>query len=378
MEAVGRLAGGVAHDFNNLLTIIHLSAQFLERKMHPEDPLWSHVQSIRDADRQATSLVRQLLAFSRREIAKPQALNLNQVLGDLDRMLQRIIGEDIELKTRLGEGLWSVEIDPTQVEQVVVNLAVNARDAMPGGGKLSIETANVVLNEAYAAQHLDVVPGEYVLLAVGDTGLGMSEEVRAHVFEPFFTTKEKGKGTGLGLATVFGIVKQNRGHIGVESEVGLGTTFEIYLPRLAADQQTVPKRLRAYVELPAQGSETVLVVEDEAPVRDLVRDILEAQGYQVITAGDGLEGLEVAQHHEGPIHLLLTDVVMPRLSGRALAEQLRPMRPEMRVLFTSGYADDAIIHRGMLEEGVDFLPKPFELESLARKVRAILDGEEGY
>jgi PAS domain S-box-containing protein len=374
MEAVGRLAGGVAHDFNNLLTVIHLSARLLERALFPEDPIWPHVQRIQDAGERASNLTRQLLAFSRREIVELQVLSLNKVLGDLHMMLKRLISEDIELSTRLADDLWPVEIDPTQVEQVVVNLAVNAGDAMPGGGLLAIETANVVLDEAYAAHHLEVEPGEYVMLVVSDTGAGMSDEVKARLFEPFFTTKERGKGTGLGLATVFGIVKQNRGHIGVHSQPGEGTTFEVYLPR--AKGGVVPSdRSSAYLEASALGSETLLVVEDETQVRELMRDILVAQGYEVLTAQDGVAALQVAQQHEGPIHLLISDVVMPRMSGRALADQLRAMRPEIRVLFTSGYTDDAILRHGVLDKGTDFLAKPFELETLARRVRSVLDAK---
>ncbi len=372
MEAVGRLAGGVAHDFNNLLTVIHLSTRLLEKKLRPEDPLWVHVQRIQDAGQRATALVRQLLAFSRREIVEPKVLCLNQVLGELDEMLRRLISEDIEVTTRLTDDLWLVQIDPTQVEQVVVNLAVNARDAMPGGGRLTIETANVVVDEAYAAHHLSTQPGEYVLLAVSDTGTGMSDEVKAHLFEPFFTTKEEGKGTGLGLATVFGIVKQNRGHIWVYSEQGQGTTFKIYLPRVA---DGTPVLSRPPLQpAAARGTETLLLVEDEPQVLELTRDILLDQGYQVLTAGDGIEALRVAEAHEGPIHLLMTDVVMPRLGGKVLADQLRSTRPEMRVLFTSGYTDDAIVYHGVLDEGVHFLSKPFEPEALARKVRDVLDG----
>jgi PAS domain S-box-containing protein len=373
MEAVGRLAGGVAHDFNNVLTVIHLSSRLLEKKLHPQDPLWVHVQRIQDAGQRATNLIKQLLAFSRQEIVEPKVLDLNQVVGDLDKMLRRLIGEDVELTTRLAADLWLVKTDPTQVEQVVVNLAVNARDAMPIGGKLTLETANVVLDAAYAARHLDVEPGEYVMLAVSDTGTGMSAEVKARLFEPFFTTKEKGKGTGLGLATVFGIVKQNGGHIWVYSEVGEGTTFKIYLPRVVEGARAPSDRPREEAASAARGSETLLLVEDETEVRELVRDILEDQGYRVLTAQDGVEALQIAQEHERPIHLLITDVVMPRMSGKALADQLKSIRPQMRVLFTSGYTDNAIVHHGVLDEGVHFLSKPFELEALGRKVRDVLD-----
>jgi PAS domain S-box-containing protein len=374
MEAVGRLAGGVAHDFNNLLTVIHLSTRLLGRQLRPEDPLWQHVQRIQDAGQRAADLTKQLLAFSRREIVEPKVLDLNQVVGDLDKMLRRLIGEDIELATLLAGDLWPVKVDVTQVEQVIVNLAVNARDAMPDGGKLTIETANVVLDRAYAAHHLDVEPGEYVLLAVSDTGTGMSAEVKTRLFEPFFTTKEKGKGTGLGLATVFGIVKQNRGHIWVYSEPGRGTTFKIYLPRVVEGAQTPSDRPTEAAVPAARGSETLLLVEDETEVRELVRYILAAQGYRVLAAEDGVDALQVAQDHEGPIHLLITDVVMPRLSGKALADQLRSSRPKMRVLFTSGYTDNAIVHHGVLDEDVHFLSKPFELEALVRRVREVLDG----
>jgi signal transduction histidine kinase/CheY-like chemotaxis protein len=372
MEAVGRLAGGVAHDFNNLLTVIHLSTRLLERKLHPEDPLWSHVRRIQDAGQRATGLTKQLLAFSRREIVELQVLSLNGVLGELGKMLRRLISEEIELAMNLADDLWPVEVDPTQVEQVVVNLVVNAGDAMPRGGKLSIETANMVLDRTYAALHLEAEPGEYVRLAVSDTGVGMNEEVKTRLFEPFFTTKERGKGTGLGLATVFGIVKQNGGHIVVHSQLDHGTTFEVYLPRAQGEAAPAPMPSESAVPY-ALGTETVLVVEDESQVRDLTREILVAQGYQVLTAEDGVAALEVARSHEGPIHLLMTDVVMPRMSGRALADQLRTNRPETRVLFTSGYTDDAIVHLGVLSEDMHFLAKPFELEALAQKVREVLD-----
>jgi PAS domain S-box-containing protein len=374
LEAVGRLAGGIAHDFNNLLTVIHLSSRLLERKLHPQDPLRQHVQRILDAGQRAAGLTGQLLAFSRREIVEPRVLDLNQVIGNLDDMLRRIIGEDVELRTIPAEALWPVKIDPSQVDQVIVNLAVNARDAMPTGGKLTIETANVVLDEAYTARHLDVEPGEYVLLAVSDTGVGMSEEVKAHLFEPFFTTKEKGKGTGLGLATVHGIVKQNNSHIWVYSEPGRGTTFKIYLPRVRVDGGALARPLSPGAALAARGTETLLLVEDEDQVRDLIGDILTAQGYQILAANDGVEALQVAGRHVGPIHLLLSDVVMPRMSGRALADELRASHPEMRVLYTSGYTDNAIVHHGVLEEGTHFLSKPFDMETLAHKVRSVLDG----
>jgi CheY-like chemotaxis protein len=288
-------------------------------------------------------------------------------------MLGRLIGEDVDLTTLPADDLWPVKIDPTQIEQVVINLAVNARDAMPSGGKLTIETANVVLDEAYAARHVEVEAGEYVLLAVSDTGVGINGDIKSHIFEPFFTTKERGKGTGLGLATVFGIVKQNRGHIGVYSEVGQGATFKIYLPREEEGTRAPLHPPIGAAALP-RGSETLLLVEDEASVRELAQDILLDQGYRVLAAKDGVEALQVAQSHEGPIHLLLTDVVMPRVSGPALADQLRTSHPEMRVLFTSGYTGDVIVHHGVLEEDVQFLSKPFDLATLTQKVRSVLDG----
>jgi signal transduction histidine kinase/ActR/RegA family two-component response regulator len=373
LEAVGRLAGGIAHDFNNLLTIIHLSTRLMERQLHPEDPLAEQVRRIQDADRRATGLTQQLLAFSRREIVEPHLLDLNEVITNLNPMLRRIIGEDVELRSILARDLWTVKIDPSQMDQVLFNLAVNARDAMPTGGRLIVETANVILDRAYTMRHLDVEPGEYVLLSISDTGEGMDEEVKAHIFEPFFTTKEKGKGTGLGLATVHGIVKQNQGHIWVYSELGVGTTFKIYLPH-------VSEGVRAPTALPvegvaAQGTETLLLVEDEAEVRELTRDILAALGYQVLMAEDGVQALQVAAEHDGPIHLLLTDVVMPGMSGRTLADELLSSHPEMRVLYVSGYTDNAIVHHGVLTEGTNFLSKPFDLETLAHRVRTVLDGQ---
>ncbi len=375
MEAVGRLAGGIAHDFNNVLTVIELSSRLIELKLNPKDPLWSHLRSIKDAAGRATGLTRQLLAFGRSEMVEPQVVNLNRVLDGLERMLRRLIGEDIELTMRPSADLWPIEIDPTRIEQVVINLAVNARDAMPDGGKLTIETANVVLDEAFADHHLGVQPGEYVMLAVSDNGTGMDDEVKRHIFEPFFTTKERGKGSGLGLATVFGVVKQNRGYVRVHSEVDQGTVFKVYLPRVAAGGRAPSHHSSADTAAPARGSESVLVVEDNALVRELVQSVLTAQGYKVLLAQDGEEGLQVAQNYGGPIHLLLTDVIMPRLGGRALADRLQPSRPEMRVLFISGYTDDALVRRGAPDKGFHFLPKPFDVETLARKVRSVLDSE---
>ena len=367
MEAIGQLAAGVAHDFNNLLTVIHLSSRLLEKQLHPQDPLWEHVRRIQDAGQRATRLIRQLLSFSRKEIIEPRLLDLNQVIGDLSKMLRRMIREDVELLISPADDLWPVSMDATQADQVIVNLAVNARDAMPQGGNLTIETANVVLDEAYTAFHIDAQPGEYVLLTVSDTGMGMDDAVKAHLFEPFFTTKERGEGTGLGLATVYGIVKQSGGHIGVYSEVGRGTTFKIYLPR--AEEAAAELLSRAALSAPVRGTETVLVVEDADGIRDLTVGVLKAHGYQVLVARNGVEALELSERHEGPIHLLLSDVVMPRMSGQELAEQLQSQRPETRVLYASGYADEAIAHRG------SFLRKPFTLEGLTRKVRAVLDGQ---
>jgi PAS domain S-box-containing protein len=378
MEALGRLAGGIAHDFNNLLTIIHLGTQLLERQILPEDPLWKLVQDIREAGNQGASLTRQLLSFSRQEVIRPRVLKLSQVVTDLSRMLQRVLGEDIRLATVLADGLWSIQADPAHIDQVIVNLAVNARDAMPGGGVLTIETANVVLDEAYAALHVDAQPGEHVLLVVSDTGIGMGDEVKARIFEPFFSTKERGQGTGLGLATVFGIVKQSDGHIEVYSEVGQGTTFKIYLPRIREAEALPEAPFHALPSIAvrlARGTETVLLVEDDTPVRELALRALESCGYRVLAAGDGLQALQIGQQHDGPIHLLLTDVVMPQMSGRELAGQLQPRRPEMRVLYMSGYTDNAIARHGVLAPGVAFLPKPFTIEDLTQMVRETLSGD---
>ena len=371
MEAVGRLAGGVAHDFNNLLTVILGSAGFLLQDLNADVPEREDVHEIKKAAERAAALTRQLLAFSRQQVLVPHNIDLNTVIGAVEQMLRRLIGEDIAFRTVLAPGLGTVLADPGQVEQVVMNLAVNARDAMPRGGKLTIETANVDLDEAYTQDHSPVTAGRYVMLAVSDTGIGMDGHVRTHLFEPFFTTKEKGMGTGLGLATVYGIVKQSGGYIWVYSEPGRGTSFKIYLPRVevAADPDT-PRSLPLVSLL---GSETVLVVEDEEPVRKVIRRTLETHGYVVLTASDGQEALTLAREHDGSIHLLLTDVVMPNMSGRELADRVASVRREAKVLYLSGYTDDAIVQHGVLEPGIAFLQKPFTSFALARKLREVLD-----
>jgi two-component system, cell cycle sensor histidine kinase and response regulator CckA len=371
MEAVGRLAGGVAHDFNNLLTIISGYSELLIDTLTENDRARAQVEEIKKAGTRAATLTRQLLAFSRSQVLAPQVLDLNSVVTNVHKMLRRLIGEDIDLVTILGENLWSVRADPGQVEQVIVNLAVNARDAMPQGGKLTLETKNAVLDEAYARSHVTVVPGEYVMLAVSDTGIGMDVMTQAHIFEPFFTTKEKGKGTGLGLATVYGIVKQSGGYIWVYSEPGMGATFKIYLPRV----ETAVAAAGAGKASPqsSQGHETVLLVEDEPALRAMVRNVLASKGYLVLEARHGEDALVVAEMHRGAIHLLLTDVVMPGMSGRELAEHLSGLHPTMKVLYMSGYTDDAIVHHGVLGSDMAFLQKPFTPESVARKVRDVLD-----
>jgi PAS domain S-box-containing protein len=370
MEAVGQLAGGIAHDFNNLLTAILGNTQLLLRDLPPGDAKRSDVEEIRKASERAASLTRQLLAYSRRQMLQPEVLDLNVVVAEMDRMLRRLIGEHIALVTVLAPDLGRVRADPNQIEQVIVNLAVNARDAMPDGGKLTIETANITLDESFAQGHLGSVPGAYALLAVTDTGTGMDASVRAHLFEPFFTTKEVGKGTGLGLATVYGIVKQSGGYVSVYSEPGHGSSFKIYLPRIdaTADIVTGPQK-----DGPTRGTETVLVVEDEPAVLSLSQRALEAQGYLVLAAADPPAALRVVERHGGTIHLLLTDVVMPAMSGRELAERLVARRPGIRVLYMSGYPGDAVVQHGALPSGSAFLQKPFSPDGLARKVRDVLD-----
>ena len=372
MEAVGRLAGGIAHDFNNLLTAITGYADFLLKRLEEDDPLRREAAEITKAAQRAAALTGQLLAFSRRQVLQPKVLDLNAVVADMEEMLRRVIGEDVELETKLGSDLWTVRADPGQLQQVLVNLAVNARDAMPDGGKLMIETANMQLDEDHARKYFDAQPGPCVVLSVSDTGCGMGEDVRSNIFEPFFTTKERGKGTGLGLSTVYGIIKQTGGHIGVDSERGMGSTFKICLPR---EVGPVGPTVESELDPDEQrgGSETVLLVEDDSAVRTLAREILEMYGYHVLEATDGVEALSVSEDYSAPIHLLLTDVVMPRMGGLDLTTKLEPIRPGMKVLFMSGYIDGPITQQGVFEAGASFLQKPFTPEGMARKVREVID-----
>lgn len=371
MEAIGSLAGGVAHDFNNLLSVILSYSSLLVAELKHPDPMRADLEEIQLAARRAADLTRQLLAFSRRQILQPVCVNLNDVVSQTDKMLRRLIGEDIELTTVRAPALGMVMVDPSQIEQLIMNLAVNARDAMPRGGKLLIETMDVLLDGAYAAGHAKVTPGPHVLLAVTDTGLGMDKAIQARMFEPFFTTKEKGQGTGLGLSTVFGIVEQSAGTIEVDSELGQGTTFKIFFPRAdpAVDAPPAPE-----IPVPglSRGSETILLVEDEEQVRNVAQTILRRSGYHVLVAQSGGDALLICEQHPAAIHLLLTDVVMRRMSGRQLAKRLRVIRPGMKVLFMSGYTDSSIIHHGVLDSDMAFLQKPLTPESLTRKIRSVL------
>jgi PAS domain S-box-containing protein len=375
LEAIGRLTGGVAHDFNNILTVIIGNADLARAEAGRESLLDELLGEIKEAGERGSGLVQQLLAFSRKQVLQPEVVNINEVVAEMDRMLRRILGEDVRLETVLAPDLGRVEADVGQMEQVLMNLAVNARDAMPGGGKLTIETANVELDQEYARGHVSVTPGPHVMVGVSDTGEGMSPEVLAHVFEPFFTTKEKGRGTGLGLATVYGIVKQSGGNIWVYSERGQGTAFKIYLPRV--DRAPAGAKERDAGSEVRGGSETLLVVEDEEMVRNLAVRVLKGVGYTVLGAQDGLEALAIVREHDAPIHLMVTDVVMPGMSGPQLASQLLTFRPGMRVLYVSGYTDNAIVHHGVLDAGLHFLQKPFTPDGLLRKVRETLDGGEG-
>ena len=373
MEAVGRLAGGVAHDFNNLLTAISGYSDLLLHRLPEYSTLRRDVEEIRKAGDRAAALTHQLLAFSRRQVLQPKVLDLNAVVTNMGQMLRRLVGENVELSTDLSPSLSRVKADPGQIEQVIVNLAINARDAMPDGGRITIATADADLSPAYAVAHPEVRPGPHVLLSVADTGHGMDDETQAHLFEPFFTTKERGKGTGLGLATVYGIVQQSGGHIRVNSAADSGSTFLIYLPRVDAPEDDSQGEVRPPLPRPSPGTETVLLAEDEEGVRRFAREILSGNGYKVLEAGNGREALLLSEAHRGEIHLLLTDVVMPKMSGRELTERIRPLRPDLRILYMSGYIDDAILRHDVLEDGIPFLQKPFTSEGLARKVREVLD-----
>lgn len=372
MEAVGRLAGGIAHDFNNLLMVIQGYADLLIERLHASDPLRKNVEQIQTASQRATSLTRQLLAFSRKQMLAPKVLNIQAVIADMETILRRLIGEDIVLEAVTVPSLGHVKADRSQIEQVVMNLAINARDAMPSGGRLTIEAQNVEIGSDVPQQPTVVAPGKYVMLAVTDNGCGMNEETRAHIFEPFFTTKEKGKGTGLGLATVYGIVKQSGGYIWVYSEPGIGTTFKIYLPRIDEEEARSGADGDADLSALVRGSEVVLLVEDEKGVRELTREYLETSGYSVVEASDGYSALELARAHDGPIHALITDVVMPGLSGRELSEQMAKLRPGIKVLYMSGYTDQSAFRNGILHKGAELLQKPFGMSTLASKLKEIL------
>jgi PAS domain S-box-containing protein len=378
MEAVGRLAGGIAHDFNNMLTAINGYAGLLLRGL--EDPgLRRKAEAIAKAAERATDLTSQLLSFSRQQVMASHVLDLNATIARFDAVLRRIIGEDVQLVTVTTPGLWRIRVDRGRIEQVLMNLAVNARDAMPRGGTLTLETANVELDEGFARLNPGTIAGPHVLLSVKDTGLGMAPEVRKRIFEPFFTTKAVGSGTGLGLATVYGIVKQSAGYISLETAKGCGTTFRVYLPRAvkAADEAEWPEEPLPPSPPPApfddRATETILLVEDEDVVRDLAREVLEGRGYSVVAARHAGEALVVAERHPGPIHLLLTDVVMPHMGGRELAERVSPLRPGIRVLYVSGYTDDEVLRHGVMEAEVAFLQKPFTSDALLDRVRCLLD-----
>ncbi len=371
LEAVGRLAGGVAHDFHNLLTVILGYSEALLAKLGPGPAMRTELLEIQRAGERAAGLTRQLLAFSRQQVLEPVVLDLNEVLKEVHSLLARTLGEDVEIRMKLDPGLGRVRADRGQIGQVVMNLAVNSRDAMPAGGRVTIETENVEIGPEFGGGHLALKPGPYAMMAVSDTGIGMAPEVQSRVFEPFFTTKEQGKGTGLGLATVFGIVKQSGGSIWLYSEVGKGTTIKIYLPLVedALEARSTPSEPRIH-----RGAETILLAEDEDQVRQIAGLILREAGYRVLEARTPGEALEIVGSHSGSIDLLLTDVVMPKLNGRQLAERIQPLRPRMKVLFMSGYTDDVVLQHGILDSAMAFIQKPFTPDSLTRRVRQVLDG----
>ncbi len=373
MEAVGRLAGSIAHDFNNVLSVILSYCGLLLSDLRPMDPIRADLETVQQAGQRAALLTRQLLAFSRQQLLSARVVDLNELVESAQQMFARLLGEDVEVVTYYDRRLPRVKVDPGQVDQVIMNLLVNARDAMPMGGKLTIETKRCVLDGSYASTHFDVTPGTYAMLAISDTGAGMSQDVQARIFEPFFTTKGPEKGTGLGLSTVFGIVKQSGGSVWVYSEPGQGTTFRIYFPQTAAErdepsESTRPRSLR--------GSETILLVEDQMDVRKATAKVLERNGYHVLQAANAGEALLICEQHPRSIHLLLSDVVMPRMSGAELAERLAALRPRMRVLYMSGYADAAIVQHGILDPGVAYLQKPIAPEQLCLRVREVLDGPD--
>ncbi|HKY36614.1 MAG TPA: ATP-binding protein [Polyangiaceae bacterium] len=371
MEAIGSLAGSIAHDFNNILSIVLGYTENVLDELKPDVPVRADVEQIAIAGARARDLTRQLLAFSRQQVLEPKLINLNEAFSAMMQMLERLVGEEIELSFQPGPELGAVRVDPSQLEQVLLNLVVNARDAMPDGGKLTVETSNIELDQHYADAHYGIEPGPYVLLSVSDTGIGMDSATRARIFEPFFTTKEKGKGTGLGLSTVFGIVKQSGGAIWVYSEPGHGTTFKVYLPRLATARHPVHQAAPPAVS--TRGSETVLLVEDDAQVRALASTVLRKNGYRVLEAGNGTEALALAERHGGVIDILLSDVVMPGMGGRQLWERLMPRRPKMKVLFMSGYTSDAIVHHGVQKSELAFIAKPIVPRMLLLKLRQVLD-----
>lgn len=370
MEAVGRLAGSVAHDFNNVLSVILSLASIILGDLKQIDPLRVDLESIKKAGERGADLTRQLLALSRQQVISPRTVDINQIVLDSERMLRRLLREDVELLTFCERGLGKVRVDPGQIDQVILNLAINARDAMPDGGKLSIETKNVELDESYTTEHLGSTPGPHVMLAISDTGIGMSREIQARIFEPFFTTKDVGKGTGLGLSTVFGIVKQCGGNIWVYSEPGCGSTFRLYFPVFDGPDTVVPE---AQEPATLRGSETILLVEDQDDVRRVAQQILKRYGYHVIEARNAGEAWLSAERHARTIHLLLTDVVMPQMSGRELAERLIRARPELKVLYMSGYTENSVVQHGILDSGIAYLQKPILPEALARRVREVLD-----
>ncbi|MCW3099670.1 MAG: sensor hybrid histidine kinase [Chthonomonadaceae bacterium] len=374
MESIGRLAGGIAHDFNNLLTAILGYAELAQMSLAPDAEEQSYIRNIEQAGNRAAELTAQLLTYARGQVMSLEIINLNAVLNEVRPLLERLLSEDIELAIRPAEDLWNVRADASKLQQIVLNLAINARDAMQHGGRLLIEVSNVTLGEEVAAHNAEVMPGEYVVLNVSDTGIGMAEEVREHIFEPFFTTKEMGKGTGLGLATCYGLIKQFHGHIEVHSEPGQGASFQVYIPRvhelMEVMEATMPE------DTTPEGSETILLVEDESMVRDIATQSLRSLGYHVLVAANGADALKIHSEYEEPIALLVTDVVMPWMNGKELAERILEKRPNIRVLFISGYTNNVILHKGVLDDGVTLLQKPFTSSALGQKVRQILDSIE--